>query len=104
MQGDVFFEMIQYARARQIWVRTTTNASLLHAKDNYRKLVDSGVNEIQIVHNANEIRCAADKSSGTQIARYSGSRRTAPGIGRPVLDAAATVSVNAPPRQLRRGG
>ena len=48
MQGDVFFEMIQYARARQIWVRTTTNASLLHIKDNYRKLVDSGVNEIQI--------------------------------------------------------
>ncbi|MBI3853730.1 MAG: radical SAM protein [Verrucomicrobia bacterium] len=48
MQGDVFFEMIKYARARQIWVRTTTNASLLHVKDNYKKLVDSGVNEIQI--------------------------------------------------------
>src|SRR5881396_1232519 len=48
MQGDVFFEMIKYARARQIWVRTTTNASLLHVKDNYRKLVDTGVNEIQI--------------------------------------------------------
>lgn len=48
MQGDAFFEMIRYARARHIWVRTTTNASLLHLKDNYRKLVDSGVNEIQI--------------------------------------------------------
>jgi len=48
MQGDDFFEMIKYARARNIWVRTTTNASLLHIKDNYRKLVDSGVNEIQI--------------------------------------------------------
>lgn len=48
MQGDDFFQMIKYARARNIWVRTTTNASLLHIKDNYRKLVDSGVNEIQI--------------------------------------------------------
>lgn len=48
MQGDDYFEMIRYARARHIWVRTTTNASLLHLKDNYRKLVDSGANEIQI--------------------------------------------------------
>jgi pyrroloquinoline quinone biosynthesis protein E len=48
LQGDDFFEMIRYARARHIWVRTTTNASLLHAKDNYKKLVDSDVNEIQI--------------------------------------------------------
>ncbi|EME70534.1 heme biosynthesis protein [Paramagnetospirillum caucaseum] len=48
MQGDDYFAMIRYARERNIWVRTTTNASLLHLKDNYRKLVDSGVNEIQI--------------------------------------------------------
>jgi MoaA/NifB/PqqE/SkfB family radical SAM enzyme len=48
MQGDDYFEMIRHARARNIWVRTTTNASLLHLKNNYRKLVDSGVNEIQI--------------------------------------------------------
>src|SRR5205809_253845 len=48
MQGDVFFEMIKYARARHIWVRTTTNASLLHVKENYKKLVDTDVNEIQI--------------------------------------------------------
>jgi pyrroloquinoline quinone biosynthesis protein E len=40
--------MIKYARAQNIWVRTTTNASLLHLNDNYKKLVDSGVNEIQI--------------------------------------------------------
>jgi pyrroloquinoline quinone biosynthesis protein E len=39
MQGDVFFEMIKYARARHIWVRTTTNASLLHVKD---KLPETG--------------------------------------------------------------
>lgn len=48
MQGDDFFEMIRYARDRRIWVRITTNASLLHLKDNARKLVESGVNEIDI--------------------------------------------------------
>jgi len=48
MQGEEFFAMIRYARSKPIWVRTTTNASLLHLKDNYRKLIDSGVNEVQI--------------------------------------------------------
>ncbi len=48
MQGDDYFEMIRYARAKRIWVRMTTNASLLHLKDNYKKLIDSGVNEIDI--------------------------------------------------------
>ena len=48
LQGDDYFEMIRYARAKGIWVRTTTNASLLHLKNNYRKLIDSGVNEVQI--------------------------------------------------------
>lgn len=45
---DSFFEMIRYARSKYIWVRTTTNASLLHLHDNYKKLVDSGVNEVQV--------------------------------------------------------
>ena len=48
LQRDDYFEMIRYARQRHIWVRTTTNASLLHLHGNARKLVDSGVNEIQI--------------------------------------------------------
>jgi MoaA/NifB/PqqE/SkfB family radical SAM enzyme len=48
LQGDPYFEMIRYARERHIWVRTVTNASALHVNDNYRKLVDSGINEIQI--------------------------------------------------------
>ena len=48
LQGDAFFEMIRLARKRHIWVRTVTNASLLHLKDNYKKLIDSGVNEVQI--------------------------------------------------------
>lgn len=48
LQGDDFFAMVRYARSKRIWVRTTTNASLLHLNDNYRKLVDSGVNDIQV--------------------------------------------------------
>lgn len=48
LQGDDFFRMIAYARAQSIWVRTVTNASLLHLHDNARKLIDSGVNEVQI--------------------------------------------------------
>ncbi len=65
IQGDDYFEMIKYARARNIWVRTTTNASLLHFKDNYRKLVDSGVNEIQISIDG------ADKQTFQAIRRHS---------------------------------
>jgi MoaA/NifB/PqqE/SkfB family radical SAM enzyme len=48
MQRDDYFAMIRYARAKHIWVRTTTNASLLHLNDNYRKMIDSDVNEVQI--------------------------------------------------------
>jgi pyrroloquinoline quinone biosynthesis protein E len=48
MQREDFFEMIRYAREQSIWVRTTTNASLLHLSDNYRRLIDTGVNEVQI--------------------------------------------------------
>jgi len=48
LQGDDFFEMIKYARARRIWVRITTNGSLLHLKSNFKKLVDSDVCEIDI--------------------------------------------------------
>ena len=48
IQGNDFFKMIRYARSRNIWVRTVTNASLLHLKENYISLIDSGVNEVQI--------------------------------------------------------
>jgi MoaA/NifB/PqqE/SkfB family radical SAM enzyme len=63
LQGEPYFAMIRYARERHIWVRTTTNASLLHLRDNYRKLVDSGVNEIQISIDG------ADKASYEAIRR-----------------------------------
>jgi pyrroloquinoline quinone biosynthesis protein E len=48
IQRDDYFAMIRYAREKHIWVRTTTNASLLHLKDNYRKMIDADVNELQI--------------------------------------------------------
>ena len=43
-----FFNMIDYMFAKDIWIRTTLNGSLLHARDNYRRLVDSGIGEVQI--------------------------------------------------------
>jgi MoaA/NifB/PqqE/SkfB family radical SAM enzyme len=48
MQRDDYFAMIGCARREHIWVRTTTSASLLHLKDNYRKMIDADVNELQI--------------------------------------------------------
>ena len=45
---DNFFEMIRYARSKHIWVRSTNNGSLLNFRDNYKKLIDSGINEVQI--------------------------------------------------------
>lgn len=43
-----FFEMIDYAKKRWLWVRTTTNGSLLHINDNYKKLVDSRIHDVNI--------------------------------------------------------
>jgi MoaA/NifB/PqqE/SkfB family radical SAM enzyme len=48
MGGEDYFEMIRYARMRRIWTRTITNASRLHLRNYYKKLVDTDVNEIQI--------------------------------------------------------
>ena len=45
---DDFYRMIKYARERHIWVRTVTNGSLLHLNDNSLKLLESGINEVQI--------------------------------------------------------
>lgn len=43
-----FFKMVDYARRRMLWVRTTVNGSLLHIDDNYKKLVDSKVHDVNI--------------------------------------------------------
>lgn len=48
MGGDVFHAMTRYARDRHIWVRTVSNASLLHLKENYKKIIDAGINELQL--------------------------------------------------------
>lgn len=48
MGGDVFHQMVRYARERHIWVRTVSNASLFHVRDNDRKIIDAGINELQI--------------------------------------------------------
>jgi pyrroloquinoline quinone biosynthesis protein E len=43
-----FIAMIKYAKKRHLWVRTTTNGSLLGRDQNYKKLVDSGINDVNI--------------------------------------------------------
>ncbi len=65
LQGEEFLGMIRAARRRHIWVRTTTNATLLHLKDNYARLVDAGTNEIQV------------SIDGATAATYEGIRRGA---------------------------
>ncbi len=42
-----YIEMVRYLVERDLWVRTNTNSSLLHARDNYRRLIDAGIGEIQ---------------------------------------------------------
>jgi MoaA/NifB/PqqE/SkfB family radical SAM enzyme len=46
--GRSYIEMIQYARAKLIWVRSTTNASLLHIHDNYKRVIDADICELQV--------------------------------------------------------
>ena len=42
-----YIDMIQHLDKRLIWSRTTTNGSLLHKKDNFIKLIDSNIGEVQ---------------------------------------------------------
>lgn len=43
-----FFRMVQLAVERDIWVRTTTNGSLLNQNENYKRMIDSKIGEIQV--------------------------------------------------------
>jgi radical SAM protein with 4Fe4S-binding SPASM domain len=43
-----FVPMVQYARKRHIWVRSTTNASLLDRNENYKKVIDADISELQV--------------------------------------------------------
>jgi pyrroloquinoline quinone biosynthesis protein E len=40
--------MVSYAHSKDIWVRTTTNATLLKTQNFYKKIIDAGIGEIQI--------------------------------------------------------
>jgi len=42
-----YFEMLEYLSSQHIWTRTSINGSLLHIKDNYKKLIDAGIGEVQ---------------------------------------------------------
>lgn len=43
-----FTSMVEYAASKDIWVRTTTNGTLLHKNDNYKKIIDANIGEIQV--------------------------------------------------------
>lgn len=43
-----FVDMVKYATDRYIWVRTTTNGTLLHKNENYKRIIDANVGEIQV--------------------------------------------------------
>jgi len=43
-----FTKMVEYASSKYIWTRSTTNASFLHKNDNYKKIIDSNIGELQI--------------------------------------------------------
>ena len=43
-----FFKMAELCVASDVWARTTTNASLLHLEDNYKRIIDCGLGEIQV--------------------------------------------------------
>tara|TARA_B100000315_G_scaffold164438_1_gene153088 strand:+ start:127 stop:1161 length:1035 start_codon:yes stop_codon:yes gene_type:complete len=45
---ESYFDMIKYARSRHLWVRSTTNGSLLHVKNNFKRILDADICEIQV--------------------------------------------------------
>ena len=40
------FKMIEYLAKRDVWVLISTNGSLLHQKENYKRFIDAGVGEL----------------------------------------------------------
>ncbi len=45
---QTYFDMIRLARERSIWVRSVTNGSVLHANDNYKKVIDADISELHL--------------------------------------------------------
>jgi MoaA/NifB/PqqE/SkfB family radical SAM enzyme len=46
LMNKKLFDLLERLVAKDIWVRTTTNGSLLHLRDAYKRLVDSGAGDI----------------------------------------------------------
>ena len=46
--GKTFIDMIAYASSKDIWVRTSTNATILDKNENYKRVIDAGIGEVQI--------------------------------------------------------
>ena len=46
--GKDFTRMVEYASSKDIWVRTSTNATILDKKENYKRIIDAGIDEVQI--------------------------------------------------------
>lgn len=46
--GKDFIRMVEYASRKEIWVRTSTNATVLDKKENYKRIIDAGIDEVQI--------------------------------------------------------
>jgi pyrroloquinoline quinone biosynthesis protein E len=63
--GKDFTQMVEYANNKDIWTRSTTNATILDRNDNYRRIIDAGIGEIQI------------SVDGTTKTTYEGIRRNA---------------------------
>jgi len=42
-----YFKMVEYLSSQYIWTRTSINGSLLHIKENYKRLIDSEIGEVQ---------------------------------------------------------
>ena len=48
--------MTKYLRSKNIWVRTVTNASLLHKSDFFKKLIDPEMNDDEVLYMFDKMR------------------------------------------------
>ncbi|MBI3021753.1 MAG: radical SAM protein [Candidatus Omnitrophica bacterium] len=48
LMGKCYVDMIRFARARHLWVRSVTNGSLLHLANNYQQVIDADVCEFHV--------------------------------------------------------
>jgi len=48
LAANTLVESIRYAADRYIWTRTTTNGTLLHKNENYKRIIDAGIGEFGV--------------------------------------------------------